>query len=58
MPSDLYFVVRTIQMVRGIAYAFDLDYSLARSWGPYARRIIHQHNSSLRESDCGKENQV
>ena len=40
MPSDLYFVVRTVQLLRGIAHAFDLDYSLADRWAPYARRAV------------------
>lgn len=40
MPSDLYFVVRTVQLLRGIASAFNLDYSLSTAWGPYADRII------------------
>lgn len=40
MPSDLYFVVRTVQLLRGIAHAFDLDYSLADRWAPYAKRAV------------------
>ena len=40
LPSDLYFLVRTVQLMRGIAYAFDLDYSLADKWAPYAKEVI------------------
>jgi len=40
LPSDLYFVVRTVQLLRGIAFAFDVDFSLADSWRPYARRVL------------------
>ena len=43
MPSDLYFVVRTVQLLRGIASAFDLDYSLSTAWGPYATKIISKY---------------
>ena len=43
MPSDLYFVVRTVQLLRGIASAFDIDYSLATAWGPYAEKIISKY---------------
>ena len=43
MPSDLYFVVRTVQLLRGISSAFDLDYSLATTWGPYAEKIISKY---------------
>lgn len=40
LPSDLYFLVRTVQLMRGIAFAFDLDYSLAKAWGPYANQLL------------------
>jgi predicted unusual protein kinase regulating ubiquinone biosynthesis (AarF/ABC1/UbiB family) len=43
MPAELYFVVRTVQLLRGIAYAFDIDYSLATAWGPYATKILQKH---------------
>ena len=43
MPSDLYFVVRTIQLMRGIAYAFNVDYSLSDSWAPYASTILTKY---------------
>lgn len=43
MPSDFYFLVRTVQLMRGIAYAFDLDYSLAQSWIPYAKKAIERY---------------
>ena len=42
MPTDLYFLVRTVQLMRGIAYAFELDYSLAQAWAPFARRTIKE----------------
>jgi len=42
MPPDLYFLVRTVQMMRGIAYAFDLNFSLADHWVPLAQRVIDQ----------------
>ena len=40
MPSDLYFVVRTVQLLRGITFAFGLDYSLADKWSHLAQRVI------------------
>jgi hypothetical protein len=43
MPAELYFVVRTVQLLRGIAYAFDIDYSLATAWGPYATKILQKY---------------
>ena len=43
MPQDLYFVVRTVQLLRGIASAFDLDYSLSAAWGHYAEKIVSKY---------------
>lgn len=43
MPSELYFVVRTVQLLRGIAYAFDIDFSLAKSWESYALKTLKKH---------------
>ena len=39
-PSDLYFLVRTIQLIRGIAYVCKIDYSLAKTWQPYAKQVL------------------
>jgi hypothetical protein len=47
MPSDLYFVVRSIQLIRGITFAFGLDYSLANAWAPYAKKTIDLENKKL-----------
>jgi hypothetical protein len=43
MPPDLYFFVRTVQLMRGITFAFGLDYSLAKRGAPYARRVLAKH---------------
>ena len=41
MPPDLYFLVRAVQLFRGIAFAFDLQhYSVAEKWAPHAKKII------------------
>ena len=40
MPSDLYFLVRTVQLMRGVSFAFELDYSVCKQWAPYARKIL------------------
>lgn len=45
LPPDLYFVVRTVQLFRGICYGFDLDYSLATVWTPYAKQAIKRINN-------------
>ena len=40
LPPDLYFLVRTVQLFRGICYGLKLDYSLAEAWQPYAISAI------------------
>ncbi len=44
MPPEIYFLVRSVQMMRGLTSAFQLDFSLAKEWGPlaskYARRKV------------------
>jgi len=40
LPPDIYFVMRTVQLMRGITFAFNIDYSLAQAWSPYARRLL------------------
>ena len=55
MPSDFYFLVRTVQLMRGIAYAFDLDFSLAEKWGPYAKRAISRMNNQIAREQKNKK---
>lgn len=40
MPSDLYFLIRTIQIFRGICAGFEIDYSLAGAWSKHARDVL------------------
>lgn len=42
MPSDLYFLLRTIQILRGMSKAFGLkDFSLADNWSSYAQQVVN-----------------
>jgi aarF domain-containing kinase len=41
-PPDLYFIIRSVQLMRGISYGFALDYSLADRWSPYAEAYLQQ----------------
>jgi len=43
LPPDLYFIVRAVQLLRGICFALDLDYSLSKQLAPYARQVLEQH---------------
>jgi hypothetical protein len=40
IPSDLYFLIRAVQLFRGISYAFDMNYSLASKWVNYAKNVV------------------
>lgn len=40
VPSDLYLIIRTIQLFRGICYGLDIDFSLAKEWQTYAQNTI------------------
>ena len=37
--------VRTVQLLKGISFAFDLDFSLAQTWAPLARKTILQQET-------------
>jgi hypothetical protein len=41
-PSDMFFVLRVVQLLRGLANAMDpdLDFSSASQWAPYARDAL------------------
>lgn len=42
MPPDLFFIVRTVQLLRGLSHAFGVhDFSLADQWMPYAKKTLH-----------------
>ena len=38
MPPEIYFLVRSVQMMRGLTSAFHLDFSLAKEWGSLASK--------------------
>ena len=38
MPPEIYFLVRSVQMIRGLTSAFNIDFSLAKEWGSYASK--------------------
>ena len=49
MPPDLYFLVRTVQLLRGISSAFELDFSLSHAWAPYAARTLRRHPALVKQ---------
>ena len=51
MPSELYFVVRTVQLLRGISSAFNLDFSLSDVWAPYASRTLRRHPDLVKQAN-------
>lgn len=41
IPPDLFFVVRTVQILRGLTYSLGIsDFSLAEKWEPFARKAL------------------
>lgn len=38
MPPDIYFLVRSVQMMRGLTSAFHLNFSIAKEWGSLASK--------------------
>jgi hypothetical protein len=49
MPSELYYVIRVVQLFRGISFAFDLDFSIAKAWSPYAKNVIKNNCMQVRK---------
>ncbi|CAM9781126.1 unnamed protein product [Phaeothamnion confervicola] len=41
-PQDLYFVLRTVLMFRGMAQSLGVDFSLAQRWAPLARAMLSE----------------
>ncbi|CBN74513.1 ABC transporter-like protein [Ectocarpus siliculosus] len=39
-PQDLYFILRTVLMFRGMAQSLGVEFSLADKWAPHARRLL------------------
>jgi aarF domain-containing kinase len=47
LPPDLYFIIRSIQLLRGIACAFEIDYSVSDVWIRKAKDTINKLSPSL-----------
>jgi hypothetical protein len=39
-PSDLCYVLRTIQIMRGMAMHMDVDFHLNKAWTPLAKELL------------------
>ena len=39
-PSDLFFVLRVVQLLRGMAAGMDVEFSSAQQWLPWAQETI------------------
>eukprot|EP00252_Welwitschia_mirabilis_P008566 TRINITY_DN20506_c0_g1_i2.p1 TRINITY_DN20506_c0_g1~~TRINITY_DN20506_c0_g1_i2.p1 ORF type:complete len:322 (-),score=64.78 TRINITY_DN20506_c0_g1_i2:248-1213(-) len=44
-PEDLFFVLRTMQLLRGIAVGMGMDYSCAQEWRPLAEAALSQYKT-------------
>lgn len=41
-PPDVFFVLRVMQLLRGLAGGLGVDFSAARQWAPLARRALRR----------------
>jgi aarF domain-containing kinase len=49
VPSDLFFIIRTIQLIRGITHSLGVtDFSLAEEWEPFATEFILKNDQTPR----------
>lgn len=39
-PQDLYFILRTVLMFRGMAQSLGVEFSIADKWAPHAQRLL------------------
>ncbi|CAM9179386.1 unnamed protein product, partial [Choristocarpus tenellus] len=39
-PSDLFFVLRTVQMLRGLASGMGVPFSVAEEWLPHTEKLL------------------
>lgn len=41
-PKQYFFVMRAVQLLRGLCTGMDVEYSTARKWKPFAERAVRQ----------------
>eukprot|EP00850_Spirogloea_muscicola_P022824 SM000313S11974 [mRNA] locus=s313:57890:61361:- [translate_table: standard] len=42
-PKDMFFVLRTIQLLRGLSYGMGVSHSVAKQWRPLAEQALEQY---------------
>lgn len=41
-PPDVFFVLRVMQLLRGLAGGLGVEFSAAEQWAPYARKALRK----------------
>ncbi|CAM9803706.1 unnamed protein product [Discosporangium mesarthrocarpum] len=52
-PSDLFFVLRTVQMLRGLASGMGINFSVAGEWAPHTSRVLEEEAEEKTRSTGG-----
>jgi aarF domain-containing kinase len=39
-PSELFFILRSVQMLRGMSHAMGVPFSIAQAWEPHVNRVL------------------
>ena len=43
-PPDVFFVLRVMQLLRGLAGGLGVEFSAAEQWAPYAKKALRKAN--------------
>jgi len=58
-PPDLFFMLRSIQIIKGISHGLDVDFHLSRIWAPYADQYLASHGiSNISRHTSGAEGEL
>jgi aarF domain-containing kinase len=58
-PSELFFILRSVQMLRGMSHAMGVPFSIAQAWEPHVSRVLTPaSNSSSSSSSSGSRSSI
>lgn len=53
-PKRLFYILRTIQILRGLSLGMDSPFSSSEMWKPLALQVLASHGKSSNQSDPGE----